>query len=71
MQMTIVVVIVAAAAVLLGRRLFNSIKKGGRATCGCGGSECGCESHKHCVIPTAETETLKTAHPTSGRMRRL
>lgn len=47
MQTAIVVVIVAVAAILLGRRLFKSIKKGGRTTCGCGCSGCA-EPQKNC-----------------------
>lgn len=47
MQTAIVVVIVAAAAILLGRRLYNSIKKGGQATCGCGCSGCA-EPQENC-----------------------
>lgn len=52
MQTALVVVIVAVAAIFLGRRLFNSVKKGGQATCGCGCSGCGCgsESQKNCDI---------------------
>lgn len=50
MQTALVIVIVAVAAIFLGRRLFNSVKKGGQTTCGCGCSGCGSKSQENCDI---------------------